>query len=86
MATVRGMSESQFVDQFRCPESYATDPERATALTESAVWLQSHGGKMTQAGVEAFRVHLLKEHNCVETLRNIHDAAQAAGQASPPGN
>ncbi len=83
MASIRSMNEMQFDEQFRCPESYATDPERAVALAESAVWLQSRSGRITQAGLEEFRIKLLTRHNCAQTLRNIHDAAPTDGQAVP---
>ncbi|HTD29418.1 MAG TPA: lysozyme inhibitor LprI family protein [Xanthomonadaceae bacterium] len=64
IASIRAMSEAQFEEQFRCPESYATDAELGPWLADLRAWLQTHDAQSTQASREAFLRKLLTMHNC----------------------
>jgi hypothetical protein len=75
---ITNLTEAEFNSQFRCPETYSNDEERKQALDDMLKWYASHHKTTTIASITSFRMQLLEEHNCSETLKNI-----AANNANP---
>lgn len=65
------LTEAQFNEQFRCPETYADDDQRKQELADTLRWYGSHYKEGTLTAYVSYRMQLLKAHHCDATLRNI---------------
>ncbi len=80
VTNIENLSESQFNDQFRCPETYSSEAERQQSVANMLKWYSAKNPTVTVDGVVAFRMRLLEQHQCTETLKNI---AKANADQSP---
>ena len=65
------MSEDEFSNNFRCPETYLSETDKASAIDDEFTWLTAHLGSVTIEQIVDFRMKLLKSHQCEVTLNNI---------------
>ena len=69
---IASLSWNEFYEQFRCPENLSSDNDRELNINDTTIWFATNSGKpLTIANLSAFRMGLLKEHNCTFTLNNI---------------
>ncbi|MFY9329739.1 MAG: DUF3426 domain-containing protein [Georgfuchsia sp.] len=69
------LTEGEFNERFRCPETYATEAEGKNALAEALNWYGAHNNTVTVKSFIEFRMKLLADHRCYKTLNNIGGAA-----------
>ena len=71
-------SEEEFNKNFRCPESFNTEEEKEKAFIDMTDWYFAHYEKdenpqLNAEKFAAYRLQVLKNHQCVETLNNINE-------------
>ena len=67
------MTDEEFTEYFKCPESYTTEEERLAAVQECVEWAQKNHPDWTVRQFITFRIKLLEKKGCHETLKNISD-------------
>jgi hypothetical protein len=69
------LSDAQFNAQFRCPESLPSSQARDQEVHRFINWVQQNHGDWTILQLSTFRMQLLENHDCKQTLDNIraHD-------------
>jgi hypothetical protein len=82
----RSWSEAEMSARFRCPETYASEDEQKAAIGQMLVWYGAHHDPVTVNGVVTFRMGLLVQHGCSQTLANIASNDQTAASSVPAGN
>ncbi len=65
------VSDTELDARFQCPESLASDDERAQAVDAYFDWVQAQHGDWTVGQAIRFRMDLLTGHHCAKTLQNI---------------
>ncbi|MBD8871198.1 hypothetical protein [Rhodanobacter sp. DHB23] len=87
-AATSHQTDAQFDAQFLCPESLASDQARDTATRRFVYWVRQNHGDWTILQMVKFRLRLLEEHGCKQTLQNIrtHEQQQAAQTSSAGGD
>lgn len=72
---VSALTEQEFNNQFRCPETYANEEESKQAFADSFVWYESHNKNLTKEslldGFKTFRLQLLVNHKCDAAISNV---------------
>lgn len=61
---VTELTEAQFNDQYRCPESYSTETERIKELSDMLDWYVAHNKDVTVKRFTAFRLKVLADRGC----------------------
>jgi hypothetical protein len=65
------ITDHQFDQGFRCPESFGSQQEQLLAITDYVNWASARHPDWDQRQILEYRYALLVRHNCAETLRNI---------------
>jgi len=65
------VTEAEFNRDFRCPESFDNEDQKAKALFDMVDWYGAHNKTVTPEGLLSFRMKVLEEHHCDVTLENI---------------
>lgn len=68
---ISSLTEIEFNQQFRCPETFLEETDSKRALADSLEWYQAHHQTVTTAGFLTFRMQLLASHKCEVTLANV---------------
>jgi curved DNA-binding protein CbpA len=69
--TMSELSEEEYSNSFRCPETYKTEAEKRDNILDSIAWLKTHKNQFTPDTLVEFRLQLLQSHHCDVTLDNI---------------
>jgi len=67
------LTEKEFNNQFRCPESYREETKKNLAMDDMLKWYGAHHKNATIRNIVTFRMKILEEHNCNVTLQNIQN-------------
>ena len=70
-AEMSKLTEVEFNSQFLCPETYTDEGQRSEAIKDMLEWYASHHKDLTIKKIVDFRLQVLTNHGCHETLSNI---------------
>ncbi|MBT8606766.1 J domain-containing protein [Polynucleobacter paneuropaeus] len=68
---IESLSESEYRNQYICPENLASDADRKKTVDDMLKWLGAHNKSNSVTSLVNFRMSLLTEHKCKITLQNI---------------
>jgi hypothetical protein len=74
-------TDSAYDADFKCPESYSSAKKARSAATAFTQWVTAHHPTWTSVDSVTFRLQLLVNHNCWDTLEHIRTHPDSGGGA-----
>jgi hypothetical protein len=72
-----------FSKTFICPEALSSSKETIDQNQRFVKWYRDTHGNATPDNIVEMRIKLLKDHECIETLKNIPETREYANQIKP---
>lgn len=69
--SVADLSEAEYLEQFRCPESMNSEKEQQQAMADFLQWYGAHNDEVTVEKITTYRTKILISKGCSKTLANM---------------
>lgn len=83
--SVADLSEAEYLEQFRCPESMSSEKEQRQAMADFLQWYGAHNDEVTVEKITAYRTKILISKGCSKTLANMRRGSPVEPTATKAG-